>query len=82
MTKWEKYIKDYIPGTCDKCGREVIPTNSARLVEDVVNGVKFVKDRHLYPTKFCEGSPSRVRLIESDDEWAVAHTEIRVVLDG
>lgn len=57
---------------CDKCKRAVPKNNRARTLEEYVKNktMGLVYDRHLYPTaEGCEGSPSRVRMIETDENW-------------
>jgi len=66
--------------TCDKCGKEVDPTNSALKLQELVLGpftAGFVSDRHLYPTGDCPGSPSRVVMIGNDPEWASAYRQMQ-----
>jgi hypothetical protein len=60
---------------CDKCGVVVPPENSILYLEELVNGpiIGDVRDRHLFPTKSCEGSPSRVKLIECSSVYAEAY---------
>lgn len=56
-------------GKCDKCGENVPSENSALELDEIVYSTfLWNKDRHLYPTSNCKGSPSRVRLIESGDQ--------------
>lgn len=62
---------------CDKCGEEVEKKNSAlKLQELVTGGFSFSFDRHLYPTKNCAGSPSRVKMIEQDADWKAAYQKL------
>jgi hypothetical protein len=69
--------EDYIERRCDKCGQLVTRTNSAVNLQDIFTGtVGFVHDRHLYPVPDCEGSPTRVKLIEEDEDWANAYKEL------
>lgn len=59
---------------CDKCGGYVSPENSVLRFEELLNGpmIGHMSDRHLYPERGCPGSPSRVKLIESNPrhKWA------------
>lgn len=69
--------EDYIERRCDKCGQLVPKHNSAVQLQEIVTGsVGFVRDRHLYPVEGCEGSPSRVKLIEEDQTWADAYNQL------
>jgi hypothetical protein len=63
--------EEYYPRNCDKCGQPVPRDNSCVTVAELAldRFIGFVMDRHLYPTGGCEGSPSRVRLVESDEVW-------------
>lgn len=70
-------------GLCDKC-KKVVPRKNSVIVlhELVVNRfVGFVMDRHLYPVDGCPGSPSRVKLIESDQQWKDAYTKLQMEVD-
>jgi hypothetical protein len=70
---------------CDKCGLEVSPQNSVVEFEikltsllrctDVFNigSLMTRQDRHLYPEGDCEGSPSRVQLINKDVDFEAAY---------
>jgi hypothetical protein len=71
----KKYITGFRLGVCDKCGDHVPKENSAVLVQELATEgfAGFVLDRHLYPTGDCEGSPSRVTLVETDPAWADAY---------
>lgn len=71
--------KTFYVVNCDKCGRKVYPLNSALLLEDVVyNQVGFFGQRHLFPTEEgCEGSPSRVKMLQTDAAWAEAYQQIK-----
>lgn len=63
---------------CDKCGQAVDPKNSAMRLEDILAGqLRWVYDRHLYPTPDCEGSPSRVRLVEAGGQWGEAYRKLQ-----
>jgi len=64
---------------CDKCGEIVPPDNSILHLEELVNGpmIGGVRDRHLYPHKNCPGSPSRVRLIETQSQYAHAYRRMK-----
>lgn len=55
---------------CDKCNQEVPYENSALVLEEYLVGhaLWWAKDRHLYPVAGCEGSPSRVKKLESGDQ--------------
>lgn len=73
MSKYEfpKYM-------CDKCGEEVPFHNSAKSLQELLTeAFLWVKDRHLYPTETCEGSPSRVDAIENDLAWWKAYRELQ-----
>lgn len=60
--------------TCDKCGENITPNNSSRRLQELFTGqFLYTKDRHLYPVGKCEGSPSRVKLVEKDPEWWKAY---------
>lgn len=63
---------------CDKCGKSVPNTNNAVFLEELVTGsfAGLVSYRHLYPTGKCEGSPSRVRMIETNEQWAKAYKRL------
>jgi len=54
--------------TCDKCGKEVCPTNDATIFEAILtlnNNVILVNQaRHLLPEGNCPGSPSRAQYLE------------------
>lgn len=70
--------KEYMSLLCDKCGKPVAGHNSAiNLEEQMGKFVGFSKDRHLYPIDNCPGSPSRVKLIESEPEWQQAYSAIK-----
>lgn len=63
---------------CDKCGKEVDRKNS--VIEWRESGgqiLGLVKDRHLYPTQDCEGSPSRVKIVESDKHWGKVYAQMQ-----
>lgn len=63
---------------CDKCGELVPATNSSiALEEEAGNFGGFCQDRHLFATADCPGSPSRVRLVQSDPKWQQAYEVIR-----
>lgn len=60
---------------CDKCGKSVYMSNSARTLQYIVEYGRlpdqnefttFTKsgDRHLLPTDDCQGSPSRYQYLE------------------
>ncbi|BAY41231.1 hypothetical protein NIES2111_56270 (plasmid) [Nostoc sp. NIES-2111] len=69
--------KEYIALICDKCGQQVPGHNSAiNLEEQMGHFVGICLDRHLYPTDDCPGSPSRVKLIESDFQYRQAYEAI------
>lgn len=78
----KKYIADFLPSTCDKCGRAVPKHNSAVLLQEIATErtAGLVMNRHLYPTDDCEGSPSRVSLVETDPAWIAAYTLVVVTL--
>ena len=65
---------------CDKCGEIVPPENSILYLEELINGpmIGGVRDRHLFPTKNCQGSPSRVKLIETDRKYSAAYQKLKV----
>lgn len=63
---------------CDKCNQDVRADNSAlRLSRLAGYPLCFSLDRHLYPIGDCEGSPSRVKSIESDPAWTAAYREMQ-----
>ncbi|BAY42081.1 hypothetical protein NIES2111_64770 (plasmid) [Nostoc sp. NIES-2111] len=69
--------KEYMSLLCDKCGKPVAGHNSAiNLEEQMGRFVGICLDRHLYPTDDCPGSPSRVKLIESDPQYRQAYEAI------
>ena len=70
-------------GICDKCGIEVPIHNSALVLHElVIDGfIGFVMDRHLYPIDGCEGSPSRVKLVESDPKWKECYAKLKEMCD-
>ncbi len=70
------------PAICDKCGQIVSVTNSATVVHEIATDsfIGFVKDRHLFPEGTCPGSPSRVKLVQSDPAWAAAHNWMQHIL--
>jgi len=63
----ESHRKSFV-GYCDKCGKSVPEKNSALRVQEEATQrfAGFVKDRHLFPSMKCEGSPSRVNLVQTD----------------
>ncbi len=64
---------------CDKCG-ELVPTDNSMLyLEELMNGpmIGDVRDRHLFPYKNCPGSPSRVKLIETNPTYAEAYRKMK-----
>lgn len=67
---------------CDKCGEIVPPDNSILHLEEIINGpmIGNVRDRHLYPVKNCPGSPSRVKLIETNAKYAEAYRRLKASL--
>lgn len=48
---------------CDKCGRPVSPDNDAARLERLRGKGLFALPRHLFPTEYCEGSPSRIQYL-------------------
>ena len=64
---------------CDKCNQLVPISNSALAVDELATGrfAGAVKDRHLFPTDNCEGSPSRIRLVQSDPIWKAAYERLK-----
>lgn len=52
---------------CDKCGKEVPKDNSVFEYQILIMmpAIGADGDRHLYPVDGCEGSPSRVQIIET-----------------
>lgn len=74
------YLKE---GTCDKCGCSVPLNNSSLALEDVMAGgfCYIANDRHLFPVIFppCVGSPTRVALILTNDEWKQAYEKIQLL---
>jgi hypothetical protein len=66
---------------CDKCGKRVAKGNSALWLEFQVTGENALsftgQERHLYPEGDCEGSPSRVHLINSNQKWADAYQALQ-----
>ncbi|HNB53990.1 MAG TPA: hypothetical protein PK530_18730 [Anaerolineales bacterium] len=64
---------------CDKCGEIVSPDNSMLRLEELINGpmIGNVRDRHLFPYKNCPGSPSRVKLIETNSKYAEAYRRMK-----
>jgi hypothetical protein len=73
-------LKVYFVTRCDKCGEKVYPSNSALLLDEIVDGFAgYVKNRHLYPTATCQGSPSRVRRMETDRQWQEAYQKMQVM---
>ncbi|MCB9134564.1 MAG: hypothetical protein H6636_04005 [Anaerolineales bacterium] len=64
---------------CDKCGEIVPPDNSILHLEEFINGpmIGNVRDRHLFPLKNCPGSPSRVKLIETNAKYAEAYRQMK-----
>ncbi|HLF89653.1 MAG TPA: hypothetical protein VI451_11940 [Anaerolineales bacterium] len=68
-----------LAATCDKCGEIVPPENSILHLEELINGpiIGGVRDRHLFPIKNCEGSPSRVKLIECNEKYAAAYGRMK-----
>ena len=71
--------KDYFVSKCDKCNQYVNPHNSALLLEEKVTGkVGWInRERHLFPENGCEGSPSRVKMLQTDAAWAAAYEQIK-----
>lgn len=65
---------------CDKCGGLVPLENSMLHLEELMNGpmIGDVRDRHLFPYKNCPGSPSRVKLIETNATYAAAYRKMKV----
>lgn len=73
-------LKIYFVTKCDKCKQKVYPKNSALLLDDIVhNTVQLSWSRHLYPTLTCEGSPSRVRMVETDSQWQEVYQKIQTM---
>jgi hypothetical protein len=67
-------VKYAINRRCDRCNQPIWDgetLNSSLLVEELVAGgfQGFFGDRHLLPTKDCCGSPSRQKLLETDESW-------------
>lgn len=64
---------------CDKCGEIVALDNSMLRLEELINGpmIGNVRDRHLYPHKNCPGSPSRVKLIDTNSKYAEAYRKMK-----
>ncbi len=64
---------------CDKCGEIVPPDNSILNLEELISGpiIGGVRDRHLFPHKNCPGSPSRVKLIESNSKYSEAYRTMK-----
>ena len=76
----KEYVLNFEMGPCDKCGEHVPGGNSALLLNDLVTGsVGMLRNRHLYPTATCEGSPSRVVLVETKQEVKVAYNLMQEV---
>jgi hypothetical protein len=74
-------VETYFLTRCDKCKELVYPTNDALLLDDIVNNIHLHWDikRHLYPTDTCEGSPSRVKNIETDPKWRETYEMIQTM---
>lgn len=71
-------FNDFVEGRCDKCNKIVPKNNSCLLLLFYAEGLTpFTWDRHLHPTDSCEGSPSRVRHIEENEDWKEAYTFIQ-----
>ena len=66
-------------GTCDKCKKDVPRKNSALVLHELVVNqfIGFVMDRHLYPVDGCEGSPSRVKLVETNPIWKDVYDKLQ-----
>jgi hypothetical protein len=64
------------PSICDKCGQIVNISNSARAAQEIATDgfAGFINDRHLFPEGACQGSPSRVNLVQTDSAWAAAYS--------
>jgi hypothetical protein len=76
----KEYVLNFQEGVCDKCGHSVVKSNSALLLNDLVTrSVRMGKDRHLYPTANCEGSPSRVTLVNTNNDVRMAYNLMQVV---
>ena len=69
---------------CNKCGGLVTLRNSALTVHEIAmeSFEGFVSDRHLMPVPAsegypgCEGSPSRINLVQNDSKWAAAYAMV------
>lgn len=71
---------------CDKCGKPVPRDNDAGYLEALVdssvnNGsmisLTFKSYRHLLPIDGCEGSPSRVKNIQTNKLWQQAYEKYK-----
>lgn len=65
---------------CDKCGQPVSKNNSVVYLDLFTGNIDMIdaKDRHIYPTKEgCEGSPSRVKLIQTNPVYKDAYERIQ-----
>ena len=64
---------------CDKCGGIVPPENSTLQLEEMIGGpiIGNVRDRHLFPIRGCEGSPSRVKLVQTNEKWGRAYQQLQ-----
>lgn len=64
---------------CDKCGQPVPESNDAAMLEFIAtNNWKLLgaTRRHLFPTEICEGSPSRVTMIDKNPAWKKAYQKL------
>jgi hypothetical protein len=64
---------------CDRCGGIVPQENSILHLEEIISGpmIGQVRDRHLYPVDNCPGSPSRVKLVESNSKYSAAYQKMK-----
>ncbi|NUM49441.1 MAG: hypothetical protein HUU38_32475 [Anaerolineales bacterium] len=79
MHKVKVQPRSPLASLCDKCGEVVPPENSMLHLEEFMNGpmIGDVRDRHLFPGKNCPGSPSRVKLIETNMRYAEAYRKLK-----
>lgn len=79
MPDYKTQPRSALAKLCDKCGGMVSPSNSILNLEEAMSGplIGNVRDRHLFPVPGCEGSPSRVKLIETNSRYARAYKQIK-----
>jgi hypothetical protein len=81
MQDFKTRPRPLLANLCDKCGEVVPPENSILYLEELINGpmIGGVRNRHLYPFKNCPGSPSRVKLIESNPKYSEAYRKMKAL---